>query len=490
VRVGLHRLRAGLWISVAAGTVAAGAIAAVSPHLPSSPVGRATHQTVSHAAGHTTATRQPGHALPARTRDGDNASIREYQAMVAAVGHTPADRGNAVTEATAARQLAGQSAVSAEQSAGVFLPAGARAATDAATEAVPVARLSGLPAGHSIGALGKLEQADLLIVSAATLPPATITRIRKVAGVRAASLLDAARISINGQQTATLGVDPATFRRFAAKPTAQSQALWQNVADGGIAISYLMGKQEKLPLGGQVTAAGATTQQLKVAGFGTVGIGGVDAVVSDTVARELGMPAGNAIVISAPGARLSRLMSKLTRLLPKTASIAPLVSQAPERGLPVTGGSAGAVGVTASDGPGLTAAQTRAFLTAALAQVGKPYVWGGDGPNVFDCSGLVQWSMRQAGIVMPRVASDQAQTGPRIPLSELAAGDLLFYHTDPTAPQYISHVAIYLGDGLMLQAPEPGMDVEVVPAIFTGGFAGAVRVYPRVAAYVAGDLAG
>jgi cell wall-associated NlpC family hydrolase len=109
---------------------------------------------------------------------------------------------------------------------------------------------------------------------------------------------------------------------------------------------------------------------------------------------------------------------------------------------------------------------------------------------VFDCSGLVQWSMRQAGIVMPRVAASQAQTGQRIELSELQPGDLLFYHTDPTAPQYISHVAIYLGDGLMLQAPEPGMDVQVVPAIFGQGFAGAVRVYPRVAAYVAGNAAG
>jgi cell wall-associated NlpC family hydrolase len=122
--------------------------------------------------------------------------------------------------------------------------------------------------------------------------------------------------------------------------------------------------------------------------------------------------------------------------------------------------------------------------------VGDPYVWGGAGPKVFDCSGLVQWSMRQAGIVMPRVASDQARTGPLIPLSDLQPGDLLFYHTDPTAPSYISHVAIYIGNGLMVQAPEPGMDVQVVPAVFDGSFAGAVQVYPRVAEAVAGYFAG
>ncbi len=89
---------------------------------------------------------------------------------------------------------------------------------------------------------------------------------------------------------------------------------------------------------------------------------------------------------------------------------------------------------------------------------------------------------------MPRVAVDQAQTGPLIPLSELQPGDLLFYHTDPTAPEYISHVAIYLGDDEMEQAPEPGMDVEIVQADFGADFAGAIEVYPRVAAAVAAEF--
>jgi cell wall-associated NlpC family hydrolase len=106
---------------------------------------------------------------------------------------------------------------------------------------------------------------------------------------------------------------------------------------------------------------------------------------------------------------------------------------------------------------------------------------------VFDCSGLVKWSLAQAGVVMPRVAADQARTGPQVPLSQLQPGDLLFYHTDPTAPGYISHVAIYAGDGEMIQAPEPGLDVEIVPADFGSEFAGAVAVYPRVAAAVAAN---
>ena len=152
----------------------------------------------------------------------------------------------------------------------------------------------------------------------------------------------------------------------------------------------------------------------------------------------------------------------------------------------VTSAAAGSLGLTASQGPGLTAAELVKFLAAAKSRVGMPYVWGGDGPNQFDCSGLVQWSLAQAGVVMPRVAADQAQDRPAAAAQrDRSPGDLLFYHTDPTAPSYISHVAIYLGDGQMLQAPEPGMDVQIVPADFGAGFAGAIRIYPKVAAAVA-----
>jgi cell wall-associated NlpC family hydrolase len=101
----------------------------------------------------------------------------------------------------------------------------------------------------------------------------------------------------------------------------------------------------------------------------------------------------------------------------------------------------------------------------------------------------VQWSFARAGIAMPRVAADQAMSGPAVPVSQLEPGDLLFYRTDPTAPGYISHVAIYLGNGLMIQAPHTGEDVEVVPAAFGSEFAGAVRVSPAQAASAASRVA-
>jgi cell wall-associated NlpC family hydrolase len=77
-----------------------------------------------------------------------------------------------------------------------------------------------------------------------------------------------------------------------------------------------------------------------------------------------------------------------------------------------------------------------------------------------------------------------------VPVSRLQPGDLLFYHTDPTAPGYISHVAIYLGNRLMIQAPQPGMDVQIVPVDLGSDFAGAVAVAPAVAATAAANPVG
>ena len=404
MRDGIRRVRAGLWVAVAVGVAACLSLTLVVPRLSGTSGG---HTNLAASAGRGAGTRITGNeSAAARTA----ALERRYAAVLRNIGTTTAaaGRGNAVAAATAAREAAGQTEVAEAQQAGVFLPG----QDGSSASAVEVASLPADSAVPPVRPLSTLRQPDLLVVAPTALPSAAITAIRKLPGVTAANLFDAARIKVNGGYVALLGVNPSTFREFAAKPTAKSSVLWQNVAAGGIAVSYLMGQQEKIPLGGTVQVDGVKTEQVPVAGFGTVGISGIDAVVSDSVARSLGMPAGNAIVISAPHARLSVLMRKIARALPKSASIAPLVGQAAIHGLP---GSAGAVEITAADGPGLTVAQTRAFLTAALAQVGKRYVWGGAGPNVFDCSGLVQWSMRQAGITMPRVAVNQAQTGPQHP---------------------------------------------------------------------------
>jgi len=337
-----------------------------------------------------------------------------------------------------------------------------------------------------VAPLHGLKQADLLVVAPFSLSSRIRAAVARQPGVTGTEPIEAAKIKINGEFTAVLGVNPSSFRGYAAPSTAASSKLWQGVASGGVAVSYTMGTLDKLSLGRTVTVSGWHEQRLPVVAFGTVGIGGVDAVVSDSVARSLGMPAGNAIVISAPPDQVASLATKIKAVLPRGASVEALVTEVMR-----AGGAApvGTIPGTTAVGAAMTAAQLTTALKAAESREGLPYVWGAAGPTSFDCSGLVQWSFAQAGISMPRVAADQARTGAAVPVSQLRPGDLLFYHTDPTAPGYISHVAIYLGNGWMIQAPQPGMNVEVVPASFDSQFAGAVRVYPRLAASLASGLA-
>jgi cell wall-associated NlpC family hydrolase len=324
---------------------------------------------------------------------------------------------------------------------------------------------------------------DVVAVSDTTLPAAAINKVRHLSGVRAVEAVDAARVRVNGRFAAILGVNPSGFRRFAAKPTAKDNAFWRSVAGGSLGLSYEMGKHDKLPTGTPVTVAGRSVQTMTVGRFGTVGIGGVDAVITDKAARSLGFPVRNAIVISgAPSAHFTKLTREINKALPHGTQVDQLVVQSGGTSA-VSSAPAGSVQPAVS---GLASpAVIHAFLQAAVSRLGMPYIWGAAGPTSFDCSGLVQWSFRQAGVIMPRVAADQARTGPAVPVSQLAPGDLLFYHTDPTAPGYISHVAIYLGGGKMIQAPQPGMNVEIVPVDLGSGFAGAIDVSPAIAAQVA-----
>ena len=114
------------------------------------------------------------------------------------------------------------------------------------------------------------------------------------------------------------------------------------------------------------------------------------------------------------------------------------------------------------------------MLAAAKSKLGDPYLWGGTGPDAFDCSGLTQYAYAAAGIALPRVAADQWNVGAKVDLGSLLPGDLLFWATDPADPATIHHVAIYLGGGMMLAAPHTGDVVKVQP-VYMDGFFGATR---------------
>jgi cell wall-associated NlpC family hydrolase len=113
-------------------------------------------------------------------------------------------------------------------------------------------------------------------------------------------------------------------------------------------------------------------------------------------------------------------------------------------------------------------------IAAARTRLGDPYVWGGSGPNVFDCSGLTQWSYAHAGIQLPRGAADQYNAGPHPSLAALEPGDLLFWATDVSNPATIHHVTMYLGNGMMIAAPHTGTVVQIQP-VYLQGFIGATR---------------
>jgi cell wall-associated NlpC family hydrolase len=126
---------------------------------------------------------------------------------------------------------------------------------------------------------------------------------------------------------------------------------------------------------------------------------------------------------------------------------------------------------------GQTQAQTVADGTAggiavdwALAQVGTPYIWGGETPGVgFDCSGLVQAAYKVAGITLPRVAQDQYDATTKLgPDGPLQPGDLIFFGGGPTD---VTHVGLYIGNGQMVDAPHTGADVRVEPTPTTPGAA-------------------
>jgi cell wall-associated NlpC family hydrolase len=98
---------------------------------------------------------------------------------------------------------------------------------------------------------------------------------------------------------------------------------------------------------------------------------------------------------------------------------------------------------------------------AALSMLGTPYVWGGEDPTGFDCSGLAQWAYAHAGVALPRTAQLQYNAGPlRPPGAALQTGDLVFFGTAVTA---ISHLGIYVGNGIIVDAPHTGAVVRLAP---------------------------
>ncbi|SMF31542.1 NlpC/P60 family protein [Streptomyces sp. Amel2xC10] len=120
-------------------------------------------------------------------------------------------------------------------------------------------------------------------------------------------------------------------------------------------------------------------------------------------------------------------------------------------------GRSGLSGLSGIFGDVPASGRAGAALAAARSALGRPYVWGANGPSGFDCSGLVQWSYAQAGVALPRTSQAQAHAGRRVPLSQARPGDIVTYRSDA------SHVGMYVGNGQVIHAPYPGAPVRYDP---------------------------
>ncbi|MEU9850638.1 C40 family peptidase [Streptomyces sp. NPDC047985] len=108
---------------------------------------------------------------------------------------------------------------------------------------------------------------------------------------------------------------------------------------------------------------------------------------------------------------------------------------------------------------GLPPGSARAAVAVMAVQqaLGKPYVWGANGPDGFDCSGLMQWAYARAGVSLPRTSQAQRHAGHTVSLSQARPGDLVAYRADA------SHIGMYVGNGQVIHAPYPGAPVRYDP---------------------------
>ncbi|MEO3782490.1 C40 family peptidase [Actinocorallia sp. B10E7] len=337
---------------------------------------------------------------------------------------------------------------------------------------------------QEVAPLGRRMEPRFMVVSRdrAAISDELLEKVRRIKGVAGVERVDGARAKLAGKEVGIFGVDPSSFRNFTPKPTAEHDGLWRNVAAGDVAVSFVLGSDGGVGLDSQVPVSGGSrAERVRVGAHATMGIGDIDAVVSKTTARRLGMVEDNVLLIAldAESAKDSkaagRVKKAVGRLVPaKTGTLRTL---SPGLDFKSSGGS----------GAYLSALEIKTAINAGMTKLGMPYVWGGesDAEGGYDCSGLLQWSFRQAGIRLPRVAEDQARTGPVVPFEQARVGDLLIWANDPTAPGRISHIALYLGGDEMLVAPRTG-DFVKIQKVYFRGFRGAVRIDRKAAARLAG----
>jgi peptidoglycan DL-endopeptidase CwlO len=174
--------------------------------------------------------------------------------------------------------------------------------------------------------------------------------------------------------------------------------------------------------------------------------------------------------IAALKANVVQAKNSVDKLKSQTETL--LAQLTPAQQTTVDGGAAsgGSTGTIGGNDPLPTNSQAGKAVAFVYAQLGCPYVFGGTGPcqQGFDCSGLVQSAWASAGVSIPRTSEEQWAQLPHVPISDLQPGDILVFNG-------AGHVGMFVGDGMMIDAPHTGLDVEKVPYSGAGSLDGAVR---------------
>jgi cell wall-associated NlpC family hydrolase len=208
------------------------------------------------------------------------------------------------------------------------------------------------------------------------------------------------------------------------------------------------------------TAASAKGQATNLAASDASALDGVNANIKTLVAQQQAAAA-------AAAAQAAQAKVVAAQQAQATAQASAQSSSSSSGG---GSGGGGSVSVNLSPPPP-TSSGAAGAVQAAQGEIGVPYEWGGSSPSGFDCSGLIEWAYGQVGISLPHYSGAQYNDTTHIPLGDIAPGDILFY-----GPGGSEHEAMYIGNGMMVEAPYTGANVRDTPMRTDGGFAGVGRV--------------
>ena len=196
-------------------------------------------------------------------------------------------------------------------------PSSAPEATAAAARARP-------PVALAVKPLGERLRPDVLVTGPATFSPGAIEKLTALSPEAGVVVFRAGTVRIGGKDVRAVGVDPSTFRTFAAQGTAESNAVWQSVARGEAVASHEGAKAMKLELGKQleVTPAEGEPLNLRLGALATTGVPGTDLIVDDETGRQLGLPSATGMLLTAgKGKDPVALAGKVEKITGKGATV-------------------------------------------------------------------------------------------------------------------------------------------------------------------------